>query len=106
MVPPCSTPGRLAILHKKKNPVHTCWAGQGDSHQDTQIYYMYTEHFCESLHTSEVESTWFWFLHSFVRTGGPFPSAFSAPGAAGKSPVTAHNGIEVILAFVRANELV
>lgn len=45
-------------------------------------------------------------FHSFVRTGGPFPSAFSAPGPAGKSLVTAHNGIEVILAFVRTNQLV
>lgn len=58
----------------------------------------------DSPYISEAEFTRFQFLHPFARTGGPFPEAFLAPGDAAKAPVTAHDGIEVILAFVRANQ--
>lgn len=36
---------REAGCSTQKKPVHPCWAGQGDSHQDTQIHSMYTGHF-------------------------------------------------------------
>lgn len=88
MVPPCSTPGRLAVLHKKKTKTKPCshlLGSQGDSHQDTEIHSMYTGHFHESLHLSEVASTPFQFS-LICQNRWTLPFSFLSPRPCRKVP--------------------